>query len=176
MSTVFDKLFGRVARHSTACRVAAAVFAAVHVACACAETGFLVHGWYSERLARVWFVPEGDVRTYAIVVGLPCAAFALLVLATLTPRVREAHPRIFALPVGLVMAICYVENLCYAIGEWKLDAFHVASAAYYLLCVLFLAHSVALYRIVLKKPTVSRDQQEQQQQERQEQQKQHQKK
>ena len=154
--SIFDLLFKRFANHQKSCRLAAVFFAVVHVACACAETGFLIEGWHSQRLSRLWFIPEGDMRTYTIVVGLPCIAFILLVLHSLVPSFRASHPRLTSVFVGLVISICYVENLCFEIGEWKVEPKRVAATVYYLVCSLFLAHAIGLYRIVSKKPTITR--------------------
>ena len=154
VGSLFDQGFRRIARHRRALRLAALAFGVAHAACACAETGFLVHGWHTERLAQVWMVPAGETATYNVVVGLPCSALGLLALTTLVPRLGAAYPLLSAALVFGVLAICYIENMFYMVATWEADLRHVAGVAYYMACTLVLLHAVMLFRIVRKKPTV----------------------
>lgn len=154
VGSLFDLGFRRIARHRRGLRLAALAFGVAHAACACAETGFLVHGWHSERLAQVWMVPPGETTTYNVVVGLPCSALGLLALTTLVPRLGAAYPLLSAAFVFGVLAICYIENMFFMVATWESDLRHVAGVAYYMACTLVLLHAVMLFRIVRKKPTI----------------------
>ena len=154
--SLFDIMFKGIAKRRRTMQYLTVAFVAVHVGCVCARTGFLITGWYSERLAHIWMVPKGSMSTYNTVVGLPAAALALLLIRNLVPGADSAFGTASAVLAFIVFAINYLENMFAVIARWEFDLHHVGAVAYYLFCSLVLLQAVMLFRIVRKKPTVER--------------------
>lgn len=116
--SLFRVAFGWAARRGgRPTKVAAFAALAAHFLSACFQTGFGVRDGlkWSPGLAALWGIPQGDYRTFAVVVGLPCAALCALFVAVCAAcgALRRRLPTlaaVLALPAGpLVFAVFAIE-------------------------------------------------------------------
>lgn len=163
--SLFDVLFSSSYRHSKFVIFLAWGTLLAHVICVCIQTGFLVNGIESPAIYEIWMVPDGDFRTYSIVVGIPCAAF---IAFTVTTIVRLIVPDVDSLtgvkkwivwllctPSGILLMIVflinYIEQLFYRASICEGYAHEIAALAYYGLVVFFIVESYWLYYSTSKK-------------------------
>lgn len=118
--SVFDLTFGPVARSRR--RIAALVLAAfaAHFACVCFETGFFFNGFVVNSISDVWRIPRGDSRTYAIIVGIPCAALVALAFtsvvtiafdpASVNSSIVRTAWRIVSAPSWILVSFVFLNN------------------------------------------------------------------
>lgn len=190
--SLFDVLFTAPYVHRKVMIFIAWLSLIAHIICVCLQTGFLVNGFESPAIYEIWMVPDGDFRTYSIVVGLPCAAF---IAFTVTAIVRLIAPDVDTLtgakkwiawllctPSGILLMIVffinYIEQLVYRASICEGYAHEIATLAYYGFVIFFIVESYWLYYSSSKKlkkmlqngkteskpkETVSQKQQQQQQ-------------
>ena len=163
--SLFDVLFSAPYLHSKFVVFLAWGSLLAHVICVCIQTGFLVNGIESPAIYEIWMVPDGDFRTYSIVVGIPCAAF---IAFTVTTIVRLIAPDVDSLtgvkkwivwllctPSGVLLMIVffinYIEQLFYRASICEGYAHEIAALAYYGFVVFFVVESYWLYYSSSKK-------------------------
>lgn len=163
--SLFDVLFSAPYLHSKFIIFVAWISLVAHVLCVCLQTGFLLNGIESPAIYEIWMVPDGDFRTYSIVVGIPCAAFIAFTVATF---VRIVTPDVDTLtgvkkwivwglcsPSGLLVTIVflinYVEQLVYRASICEGYANELAALAYYGVVIFIVVEAYWLYYSTSKK-------------------------
>ena len=81
--SVFDLVFKPVVRSRRKIIALSWLILVIHFVCACFQTGFLFDGVFAKGLFEVWRIPNGDLHSFAIVVGIPCAAMAAFTISSL---------------------------------------------------------------------------------------------
>ena len=157
--SLFDVLFSAPYMHGRFVTFAAWISLAAHVIIVCLQTGFVLNGIESPAIYEMWMVPDGDFKTYAVVVGIPCAAFAALTVATVVRMFAPDTDALTGAKKWIVWALCapsgllvtfvffvnYVEQLIYRASVCEGYVHEIAALAYYGFVIFFIAESYWLY-------------------------------